>query len=363
MFDNKNVLLYPLSVIYGMVTDIRNFLYNAGALRTEEFSIPVICIGNLTMGGTGKTPHAEYITALLSKNFRVAILSRGYKRKTRDFNIVIPSSSASQSGDEPLQIARKFPGVMVAVERNRVKGIKKILELRPDTEVIILDDGFQHRRLTPGFSILLYDYNKPVSEDHLLPYGSLRESRYNIRRADIILITKTPESISPIQQRLFISRIEKLPYQNLYFTAIKYKKPVPVFDNGPSAINLDWNSFADNGAVLVTGIANPGPLEVHLKKTFSKIIHLSFPDHHNFIQADMDKISNSWNELDTPVKYILTTEKDAVRLRSFTNLEEKIKSAFYYIPVGIEFLNESKDEFDKIINDYVRRNRQNDRIS
>ncbi len=363
MFDNKNVFLYPLSVIYGMVTGFRNFLYNAGVLKSEAFSVPVICIGNLTMGGTGKTPHTEYLAELLSKNFKVAVLSRGYKRKTSDFNIVIPSSTVTGSGDEPLQIARKFPDVLVAVERDRVKGIKKILEIRPEIEVIILDDGFQHRSLSPGFSILLCDFNKPLSEDHLLPYGSLRESSSNLRRADMILITKSPEGISPMERRLFVSRVEKLPYQNLYFTTLKYRQPVPVFEDVQPAFSPEWNSFLNNGAVLVTGIANPQPLEEHLKRIFSKIIHLSFPDHHNFVGEDMNKISSAWNELNTTVKFIITTEKDAMRLRSFNNLDKEIKSAFYYIPIGIEFLNGSKNEFDKIICDYVRRNKQDNRIS
>jgi tetraacyldisaccharide 4'-kinase len=357
MFDNKNLLLYPLSLIYGMATGLRNFLFNAGILKSEKFSIPVICVGNITMGGTGKTPHTEYLAALLSSNFNVAILSRGYKRSTSDFNLVVSSSSVQESGDEPLQMARKFPGVLVAVERNRVKGIRKILEIRPETEVIILDDGFQHRRLSPGLSVLLSDFSKPVTEDHLLPYGSLRESRNNIRRADIILITKTPENISPETRRAIKRTFEELPHQDLFFTSLKYGQPVPVYNYVPQNFNSEWNSFSDNGAVLVTGIANPARFEDHLKRTFSKIIHLSFRDHHNFTEEDMKKISKAWNQLKTPVRYVITTEKDAVRLRGIRGLEEEIKSALYYIPVEIEFLNNDKDEFDKIICDYVRRSK------
>lgn len=363
MFDNRNILLYPVSLAYGIATGIRNFLYSAEIFRSESFSIPVICVGNITIGGTGKTPHTEYLAGLLSKHFRVAVLSRGYKRKTKDFRIVDPASSVGDSGDEPLQIARKFSGVTVAVGGNRVKSIKQIIELRPETEVILLDDGFQHRRLTPGFSILLSDFNRPMSEDHLLPYGSLRESRHNMRRADIILITKTPPCISPIERRLIVSRIEKLPYQNLYFTAIKYLRPVPLFKNTQAGFSLEWNSFSQNGVVLVTGIANPDPFEEHLKKTFSTVVHLRFPDHHDFSEGDIQKISGAWNELNTPHRYLITTEKDAMRLMNFNTFSEEIKSAFFYIPVGIEFLNDDKDEFDKIIIDYVRRNKRNNRIS
>ncbi|MGE5421251.1 MAG: tetraacyldisaccharide 4'-kinase [Chloroflexota bacterium] len=363
MFDNKNPLLYPVSLIYGMATGVRNFLYNADMLRKEEFSIPIVCIGNITVGGTGKTPHTEYLASLLSKEFRVAVLSRGYKRKSRDFRIVTPDSLINDSGDEPLQIARKLRNVVVAVERDRVKGVKKISELYPDTDVIILDDGFQHRALTPGFSIILSDFNRPLEEDHLLPYGSLRESSSNIRRADVILITKTPNNISPIERRLIVTNTGKLPYQNLYFTAIKYLKPEPVFDTVENRYDLGWNSFSGNGAILVTGIANSFPFVEHIKKYFSTVVHIGFRDHHDFTADDLKRISDAWNELKTPVRFIITTEKDAMRLRNFTDVPEEIKSAFYYVPIGIEFLNDDKAEFEKLIIDYVRRNKGNNRIS
>lgn len=363
MFDNKNALLYPFSLIYGMVTGIRNFLYDAEVFRSEEFPIPVICVGNITIGGTGKTPHTEYLAGLLSKEFRVAVLSRGYKRKSTDFRIVTSGSIIADSGDEPLQIAKKFPNVVVAVERDRVKGVKKISELYPETDVIILDDGFQHRALKPGFSILLSDFSRPLPEDHLLPYGSLRESSNNMRRANVILITKTPPDISAIGRRLVVTNTGKLPYQNLYFTSIKYLKPEPVFDNIENRYDLEWNSFSKNGAVLVTGIANSSPVEEHLKKYFSTIVHLGFSDHHDFTSIDMARISDAWNELKTPVRYIITTEKDAMKLRDFMDLPDEIKSAFYYIPIGIEILNDDKDEFEKLIIDYVRRNKGNNRIS
>lgn len=363
MLDKKNILLYPVSLIYGIVTGIRNFLYNTEILPSESFSIPVICVGNITIGGTGKTPHVEYLAGLLSQHFRVAVLSRGYKRKTKDFRFVDPASAANDSGDEPLQIARKFPAVTVAVGRNRVKSIKQIIKLRPETDIILLDDGFQHRRLNPGFSILLSDFSRPMAEDHLLPYGSLRESKNNMRRADIILITKTPPDISAIDRRLIVSRMEKPPYQNLYFTATQYLQPVSVFGNIHSALSLDSNSFSQNGAVLITGIANPEPFELHLKQFFSTITHLRFSDHHNFSENDVKKISGAWDELNTPHRHLVTTEKDAMKLMNFNSLPEQIKSSFFYIPVGIGFLNDDKDEFDKIIIDYVRKNKRNNRIS
>ncbi len=229
MVKTRNILLYPVSLIYGFITGFRNFLYNYGILSTTVFPVPVICVGNITVGGTGKTPHTEYLIELLEKNFKIAVLSRGYKRKTRDFRIASLSSTVSEIGDEPLQIFRKFPRTLVAVDRKRVNGVRKILELSPETDLIILDDGFQHRRLTPGFSILLSDFERPIIKDHMLPYGDLREHRSNMRRADIILITKCPESLSAIQRRLFVKEIGKAPYQNLYFTSLAYNAPLACF--------------------------------------------------------------------------------------------------------------------------------------
>jgi tetraacyldisaccharide 4'-kinase len=360
----KNIFLYPVSLIYGLITSIRNFLYNTGILPSEEFHLPVICVGNITVGGTGKTPHAEYLIELLRENFRVATLSRGYKRKTRDFRIASSSSLVSEIGDEPMQIFRKFPDILVTVDIKRVRGVKKILEVNPETEVIILDDGFQHRRITPGLSILLSDFERLIVNDHMMPFGNLRESIGNKRRADIILITKSPENLSPIQRRIIVKEFDISPYQNLYFTSLTYKDPLPVFDNKDHEETLQNFSQCEGcGIVLITGIANPLPLKEYLQKTAGEIIHLSFPDHHNFIEKDIISISSSYMDLKSPVKYLITTEKDAVRLREFTNIAEPVRSAFFYIPIGIYFLNNDKDEFDNLIVDYVRKNKPNDRVS
>lgn len=364
MGTRKNIILYPLSLIYGLITAIRNFLYDTGFLPSVEFDLPVICVGNITVGGTGKTPHTEYLAGLLRKDFKVATLSRGYKRETGDFRIAISSSPVSEIGDEPMQIFRKFPDVFVTVDRNRVHGVKKILEEKPDTEVIILDDGFQHRRITPGFSILLSDFERLFVRDNMLPFGNLRESKGNMRRADIILITKSPPGMSPIQRRLIVKEVDKAPYQNLYFTSTTYKSPVHLFESINPEISHSEVSKDDNcGIVLITGIANPQPLKDHLQMRFPEIIHLAFPDHYNFKEKDIESISNAYNELKSPVRYLFTTEKDAVRLQEFTNIAEPIRSAMFYIPVGIHFLNDDKDEFDNLIVDYVRKNKRNNRVS
>jgi len=364
MGKERSIFLYPFSLLYGLITGIRNFLYNAKIFKSHEFAIPVICVGNLAVGGTGKTPHTEYLINLLRKNFNVAVLSRGYRRKSSGFVLADKSSQVTDIGDEPMQIFRKFPEVTIAVDNNRVHGVKTILKEKPGTSVIILDDGFQHRRITPGFSILLSDFEKPMIKDHLLPYGNLRESVHNMSRADIILITRSPENVSPIQRRIMVKEINKAPYQNLFFTSINYKNPVLVFSISRDATdNFTGSESDDRGIVLVTGIANPEPLYLYLTKSYSEIVHLKFRDHYYFTLKDIEKIINTWYNLKSTAKYIITTEKDAARLREFTNIAEPARSAFYYIPVGVYFLNDDKEEFDNLIVDYVRKNKRNKRIS
>jgi tetraacyldisaccharide 4'-kinase len=253
--------------------------------------------------------------------------------------------------------------VVVTVDRNRVNGVKMILQEYPETEVIILDDGFQHRSITPGFSIILSDYERLVVRDHMLPYGNLRENKSNMRRADIILITKSPDNILPIQRRLIVKEIDKSPYQNLYFTTFRYKAPEPVFENCSEALPPDISKNGSPGIVLITGIANPRPLKEYLDKTYSEIKHLSFPDHHNFDKKDLQIIFSAYNELKSVKRYLFTTEKDAIRLREFTNIAEPYRSAFFYIPIGIHFLNDDREEFDNQIIDYVRKNHRNNPVS
>ena len=364
MDGRRSIFLYPFSAFYCIFTGIRNFLYDSGVMKSREFSIPVICVGNISVGGTGKTPHTEYIADLLRKDFNIAILSRGYKRKSSGFRFADQSSASWDIGDEPLQMHRKLPDVTVAVDSNRVRGVKTIMKERPGTGVIILVDGFQHRSISPGFSIILCDYSRPMMKDHLLPYGNLRESIHSMNRADIILITKSPEDISPIQRRIMVKEINKRPYQNLYFTSIRYEKPVNVFTvSEPEKDILDKASAEKRGIVLVTGIANPEPLRSYLAKRAGEIIHLPFGDHHWFTEKDIRKITEAWASLNSGEKYLLTTEKDAVRLREFTNFAELIRANFYFIPVGINFLNDDREEFDNIIIDYVRKNKRNNRVS
>jgi tetraacyldisaccharide 4'-kinase len=327
-------------------------LYNWGILPATEFAIPVISIGNITVGGTGKTPHTEYLIDLLQKRFKVAVLSRGYKRTSSGFKIVTATSTVSEAGDEPLQMARKFPDALVAVDRNRKNGIKQIINLFPEIEVILLDDAFQRRQITPGFSILLTDFNKLMTRDCMLPYGNLRESVSNMKRADVIIVTKSPADISPMQKRLIMNEINKAPYQNIFFTSVKYDSPKPLFET----YNISEPDFSKpelTGVLLVTGIANPRPFIEFIETIAGEVVHLQYPDHYEFKEEDIMIIGESFAKLKSPVKYIITTEKDSVRLKEFTDITDQI----YYFPIGIDFLHDYKNEFDKLVTDYVRKNR------
>jgi tetraacyldisaccharide 4'-kinase len=364
MGATRNFLLYPFSILYGIITGFRNFLYNSNILQGTVFPIPVICVGNITVGGTGKTPHTEYLVDLLGKHFKVATLSRGYKRETCDFRIASISSSVREIGDEPLQMIRKFPGTLVTVDRNRVNGVRRILDISSETEVIILDDGFQHRSISPGCSILLSDFERPYMNDHMLPYGNLREYKSNMRRADIILITKCPKNLNPIQRRLLVKEVGKAPYQNIFFTSLSYRSPLPVFGNQDTDLtHVDLAKCAGSGIALITGIANPKPLREYLQKFFTEITELTFPDHYSYKEKDIAALTAAFNDLRSSTRYIMTTEKDAVRLREFTGMEESVKSALFYVPVGIQFLNDDKVEFDNLITCYVRKNRRHNKVT
>jgi len=358
MTKAKNPLLWPPSILFRMITWTRNFMYDKGILHSEKFAIPVICIGNITVGGTGKTPHAEYVISILGKELKVALLSRGYMRKTRGFRYVSPSSLASESGDEPLQISRKFPDSIVAVDSDRINGIHTILREHPESQVIILDDGFQHRKVKPGLSILLTDYGRLMTRDSLLPFGRLRESASQRKRADVIIVTKTPDKLDDSERSAIEAELRTGKNQKVLFTTISYSRLAPVFEQSAPAADLpDEKTRNEQAALILTGIASPGPLITHLEKYFSEIRHLQFPDHHFFTPGDIEKITKNFREISGAVKMIITTEKDAVRLREFSNIGDQLKKVLYYIPAGVSFLKNDKIEFDKLLFDYARKNK------
>ncbi len=329
----KKILFWIFSIPFSLVTEIKNFLYNTGVLKSSEFNIPIISIGNLVLGGSGKTPTIEYLVRLLAYNYKVAVLSRGYGRKSTGFILADTNSDASLIGDEPMQYFRKFKNIIVSVDSNRVRGINKLINLNLKPEVVLLDDAFQHRKVKPGISILLTDFNNLYSEDNIFPLGNLRESIGNANRADIIIVTKCDKNINKDQKRHIIQKLNIGDNQKIYFSSIKYSKMVYDKENSKSIIEFKKIKFT-----LVTGIADSTYLINYLNDNEYNFNHISFKDHHYFSNSDIIKINQ--NDL------IITTEKDYVKL--FT----KITSVLYYLP--IEFVIDNEVDFNKQILDYIQ---------
>lgn len=332
-------LLTPLSYLYGGVTWVRNKLFDSGILSEYSYDVPVVGVGNITVGGTGKTPHVEYIVDMLSPSFRIAVLSRGYKRKTHGFIIASATSTPEQIGDEPMQIYRKLHNrCKVCVCENRKKGIEAILDNFPDTDLILLDDSFQHRWVKPKISIVLVDYNRPITSDHLLPLGRLRESSSQIYRADQIIVTKCPDQISPLDYRLKTKETNLMPFQKLYFSTYEYGDLTPVFsDDSPYSASLAALSDRDS-ALIVTGIANPRPFIRHFKNHPLHVEVAHFEDHHDFSKGDLKKIAGRFHNMKGMKKLIITTEKDAVRLIYNPYFPQDLKPYVFYIPVYVKML-------------------------
>lgn len=353
----KYLFLKILSLLYGLVVYIRNEMFNLKILSSLEFDFPVISVGNITVGGTGKTPHTEYIIHLLKSSLKVAELSRGYKRKTRGFLLVNIESTVKQVGDEPLQIKRKFSDIIVAVDANRVRGIEKLMKLPDSPEVIILDDAFQHRYITPGLNILLTDYDRLITKDYLLPYGRLRESALSRNRANIIIVTKCPAHIKPIDERIITTELFIRPYQHLYFTKLEYGDVRPVFPK--EAISRENNLLNGVSILLFTGIANPNPLKEYLMHKSHNLLEIRFSDHHNYSSKDLNEIVVRFMALPEGKRIIFTSEKDMIRIREAHNIPDIICKNLYYIPVTISFLNETGKDFDQKILNYVKDNKRN----
>lgn len=328
-------LLLPFSLLYLLVTAVRNFLYNQGIFKSYNFSVPVIAVGNLSTGGTGKTPQIEYLIRLLSDKYRVATLSRGYKRKSEGFVLGSSASDAAILGDEPFQFYQKFPQVRVAVDADRKNGIEQLLALSPKPQILLLDDAYQHRRVKAGFYILLTAYDDIYADDFLLPAGNLRESRLGAGRADVIIVTKCPVALTEKAMQDIAKKLKPKKSQKVYFTCIEYDNTIY------SEIGRrDINEIKDTDKVLVAGIAKPKLFFEHLKQQNDET--LAYPDHHDFTENELEDLEKrSLN------KIIVTTEKDYVRLRG-----KLPKDKLYYLPIQSRFLSGSVD-FDKTILDYV----------
>lgn len=336
-------LLFPFAILYGLITSIRNFLFDKGILKSYSFDLPIIAVGNLSVGGTGKTPQIEYLIRLLSDKYKIATLSRGYKRQSKGFILAEASSNAAILGDEPFQFYKKFATIQVAVDADRKNGIEQLLSQQEKPEVILLDDAFQHRKVKAGFYILLTSYGDLYSDDFMLPTGNLRESRSGAKRANVIIVTKCPFNLSLEQRNDIKNRLKVSEDQEVYFTFIAYEDFIYAENR-----KINVNEIQSAAKLLVAGIAKPEPFFAYLQDTND--VCLSFPDHHNFTDKDILEIKNlAQNNI------IITTEKDYVRLKGSLPSEQ-----LFYLPIQSSFVSgpdsevsERRDNFDKTIIDYV----------
>lgn len=337
------ILLLPFAWIYGALILIRNYFYDKGWLRSFEFDFPVILVGNLSTGGTGKTPHVEYLLRLLMPDYKVATLSRGYKRKMKGYGLATELSLVEDIGDEPKLYKQKYPDAEVAVSEKRVIGIYYLLNDEPDVKVVILDDGMQHRRLKAGFQILLTQYNKLFTEDHMLPAGNLREPSSGKKRAHVIIVTKCPESLSSSEKNNIKEKIDPRENQKVFFTTQQYGNLYPLFDDQKIK-----NVTTEQDAIMVTGIAGNKEMEVYLNKNFKTIKNISFSDHHYFTDDNIKFI-----QLRSEGKIIITTEKDAMRLMEKKETILQHGLSIFVLPIEIKFLEDKEVFSDKVIN-YIK---------
>lgn len=353
----RYILLLPISILYGIGTSIRNWLYNKGYIPIYEKPAAIIAIGNLTMGGTGKTPHVEFIISNLHSLFKIAMLSRGYKRKTKGFVLAEGGSNANMIGDEPFQVYQKYKNIPIAVCEDRSKGIDQILQLYPKLDAIILDDAYQHRKVKAGLSILLTDYNRLHTRDHILPGGNLRESRKESKRANIIIVTKCPQNIDQIQMKAIEKEIKPTINHEVYFSKYVYGDPYPLFKNVLKE-QLCINNIISASAtiLLVTGIVSPRMILEFLSAYTYEIQNISFRDHHDFTIKDIKMIEKKFFEINNQSKYILVTEKDAVRLIGNKHLTDSLKNHIFVLPIRVEILNNKELSFITKITDYVTKN-------
>ena len=355
-FIKINEWLLPLSWLYGLGVKFRNMLFEIGILHSESFDVPVISVGNITVGGTGKTPHVEYLIELLKDKAKVAVLSRGYKRRTRGFVIADDNATAKTIGDEPLQMKRKYgDDITVAVDRKRCHGIRQLTSDEDGIDVILLDDAFQHRYVKPGVNILLVDYHRLIIYDKLLPAGRLREPLSGKNRADIVIVTKCPHDLKPMEFRVITKAMNLYPFQRLFFTCLEYRNITPVFGSGEQSL---YSIGKDCHILLLTGIASPQQMIEDLSPRCPHITPLTFGDHHTFTSSDVARINNEFAALPHP-KMIITTEKDATRLIAVEGLSEEVRGAMFALPVKIRFMLGQEESFNEKIIGYVRKNSRN----
>ncbi len=347
-------LLFPFSLLYALVVVIRNRCYDAGWLKSQSFNLPVIAVGNLAVGGAGKSPMTEYLVRLLKADYRLATLSRGYGRKTRGFILADEPANAQTIGDEPAQFKQKFPDVSVAVCEKRAEGIQ---QLQANHQLIILDDAYQHRAVKPGFSILMMEYGRLAGPHLLLPAGNLREPYSGRSRADVIVISKCPPELGIQQQQALLNSVRPLPHQQVFFSAITYYSLQHLF----TAAQIPMPG-ASTTIFLLTGIANAKPLVQYVQQHTPHVVLHNYPDHHQFTLKNITKLAGDFNACTSASKLIITTEKDAQRLKrpEFDALLQKLP--VYILPIGLGFLNNAAPQFNQMIINYVRKHTTHHRL-
>jgi tetraacyldisaccharide 4'-kinase len=344
------ILLIPFALLYGLIIWIRNWLYDKNFFKSTAFGLPLICIGNLSVGGTGKSPMTEYLVRHLKNSFRVATLSRGYKRKTKGYALATAFTTAIDIGDEPMQFHRKFPDVPVAVGEERMVAIPQLLHDKPETQVIILDDAFQHRAIKAGFNILLTECHNLYTRDFFLPTGDLRDLRKSSKRADVILVTKCNADLSKEEKNKLIEEIDPLPGQQIFFTTIVYGTPFHITQQNFTFIDDQTE------VLLITGVANPRPLKKFLEERIHAYHMMHYNDHHIFSIDDWREITKHFEQIQAQKKIILTTEKDAMRLLKFDNELDNLP--LYVIPIEHRFLFNEGRMFDDIVINFIQNFKQ-----
>lgn len=345
VYKSFRVLLFPVSVVYGVIVIIRNWLYDKNILKSASFNFPLICVGNIAAGGTGKSPMVEYIVSVLQNHHKIATVSRGYKRKTKGYVLAGETTTALDIGDEPMQFHIKFPDIPVAVGEERLVAIPQLLHDHPALDAIILDDAFQHRSINPGLNIVLTEYDDLYVHDYFLPTGDLRDSRYAARRAQIIIVTKCPENLSTEESEKIKKQLHLAEYQQVFFTSIAYGIPYHITKEEPVPFNRNEE------VLLVCGIANPKPLKLYLQEQVNTYYQKTYSDHHIFLIDDLTDIKKRFDQIQAAEKRIITTEKDRVRLLKFR--QELDKLPVFVLPVKHHFLFGATGVFEASLHQFI----------
>ncbi|TAH00915.1 MAG: tetraacyldisaccharide 4'-kinase [Sphingobacteriales bacterium] len=344
-------ILFPFSLLYGFITWVRNKLYDFGILKSHTFDIPVLSVGNLEVGGSGKTPATEYLVKLLEPKFSLATLSRGYGRITSGFRWVDASDNASLCGDEPLQIILNYPNIGVAVCEDRVRGVNRIKDTH---DLVILDDAYQHRGIKPGLSILLFDFNRLNHPQFILPTGNYREFFGGRKRADILVVTKCPTTLTDANKQLIIKKLKPFNHQKVIFSFIAYADDLQPLTKGIDII-LASNITQKTAVLLLTGIAKPQPLLDKIREKTQNITHHNYPDHHNFTSKNILKLVNNFKAIKAEHKIIITTQKDAIRLKDATFEQQLNNLPIYYWQIGMAFADDDRLTFEETVANYVNK--------